>query len=76
VKGIRDDFTHSRRALLELHGGAAVSHAADSSVRAPIDADSHQALALAFYAEVLAPAIRHAGRVLSSASPPRNGLAE
>jgi len=60
--GDRNDFTHSRRRLSELHGAYRVAYGtqgdpAEVRIQQAIDKDTHLAILLAAYNEILRPAV-------------------
>jgi hypothetical protein len=68
AKGLRDDFTHARRLVSELHGEEYRSYGDEPGV-AGVDAGDHLAIVLAIYDAVLRPAVRLTGELLARRPP-------
>ncbi len=64
AKGLRDDFTHARRLVSELHGEEYRSYGRELPVAA-VDWGDHLAIVLAIYDVILRPAVRLTGELLS-----------
>ena len=77
AKDLRDDFTHARRVASALHGEQFTTFFRDDTVSVGVDANEHLAIALALYGEILRPAVRLTGELLTTkAKPPPPGGAE
>lgn len=69
TQNYRDGFVHRQRFASHLHGEfTRLATGADGSLAssAGIDPDTHLAIALAFYNQILAAAVAHAGKLISS----------
>jgi hypothetical protein len=64
AKGLRDDWTHARRLVSELHGEEYRSYGHEPGV-AGVDAADHMAIVLAIYDAILRPAVQLTGELLS-----------
>jgi hypothetical protein len=64
AKGLRDDWTHGRRLVSELHGEEYRSYGNEPGV-AGVDAAEHLAIVLAIYDAILRPAVEITGELLA-----------
>jgi hypothetical protein len=71
AKGLRDDWTHGRRLISELHGEEYRSYGNEPGVLA-VDAADHLGIVLAIYDAILRPAVGLTGELL--ADPRLSGL--
>jgi hypothetical protein len=64
AKGLRDDWTHGRRLVSDLHGEEYRSYGTEPSV-AGVNAADHLAIVLAIYDAILRPAVEFTGDLLA-----------
>ena len=69
AKRARDGFTHRRRIRFEGHGASPVAYG--WAVYQPEEAELHHALVVAFYDQLIRPAVDHAGQLLDRDWPDR-----
>jgi hypothetical protein len=68
AKGLRDDWTHGRRLISELHGEEYRSYGNEPGV-VGVSAADHLAIVLAIYDTVLRPAVKLTGELLTDPRP-------